>query len=483
VTIADHVSAGWWGEHTDALIAFVTVPSVSPAFDSNWAAGGNLKAVVELIADWFADRHELPGVRAHVLDLEERSPLLVVDVPAHLSGGDGEGGPLVLVYGHLDVQPAGGGWRVTDPFRPTLRDSLLYGRGTGDDKYVPLAVVSALEALRAAGRAHPRVVLLLETSEESSSVDLPAHLEVHGQLLGHPDLIVCLDTFVPDQSTLWYSGSMRGIVVADLTVAVAGEGMHSGMVGGIAPSSFRLLRALLDRIEDSKSGACLVPELLAEVPPHHRTALTGQAEHIGAPSDGLPLLSGVQPQSDDALEQLLAQSWSPSIAYVGVDGMPPTGTAGSVLRASTTVRLSIRIPPTIRAAAAADALRETLEADPPAGATVQLDVHGAQDGWSATAHDDIRVLLNQAAVAGYGNSAAECGGGATIPPLAMLAERYPGVPVIPLGLVTPDSRPHGPDENIDLEAAARLSTSLATLFAAHAVPSPHDEPSIQEHIA
>lgn len=99
-------------------------------------------------------------MRAHRLSLEGRTPLLVVDVPAYNPHPSAGQDPTVLVYGHLDVQPAGGGWMVTDPFQPVLRESLLYGRGTGDDKYVPLAVVSALEALRAAGRAHPHVVLL-----------------------------------------------------------------------------------------------------------------------------------------------------------------------------------------------------------------------------------------------------------------------------------------------------------------------------------
>jgi len=467
--VVDHIADHWWREHLAALSGLVAVPSVSPAFESGWARSGALTAAVEFVAAWFSDRATtLPDVRTHHLRIAHRTPLLVVDIPAFVptgaGAGAGEQSSSVLVYGHLDVQPAGDGWVTTDPFRPALRDTFLYGRGTGDDKYVPFAVVSAIEAMRSAGHAHPRVVLFLETSEESSSVDLPAHLAAHGDLLGEPGLIVCLDTFVPDSQALWHSSSMRGIVVADLTVAVATQGMHSGMVGGIAPSSFRLLRNLLDRVEDSASGSCLLPELRAKIPVHHREALLRQADHVATPSTGLPLLPGVSPQSGSAADQLIAQSWSPSFSYVGVDGMPPTNAAGSVLRESTTVRLSIRLPPTVPAATAADALRTTLESNPPSGALVRLDVHGAEDGWSTTISPEVRRLLDGASTAGYGARAAECGGGATVPPLAMLARRFPQAIVIPLGVVTPESNPHGPDENIDIRAAIRLSTSLAAIL-------------------
>ncbi|WP_236794826.1 M20/M25/M40 family metallo-hydrolase [Amycolatopsis sp. GM8] len=465
-SLVDHVHAAWWREHHATLSEFVAVPSVSPAFDSAWAAHGALVATVEQVASWLIERADLPGVTAQVLRLDGRTPLLIAEIPAYAPGnGADTQDPPVLVYGHLDVQPAGGGWSAADPFRPVLRESTLYGRGTGDDKYVPVAVVSALEALRAKGRAHPRVVLLMETSEESSSVDLPAHLDAHGELLGHPELIVCLDTFVPDAETLWHSSSMRGIIVADLSVAVARQGMHSGMAGGVAPSSFRLMRSLLDRIESSETGICLLPELHAEVPAGHRDALLRQVRRAGGISAGLPLLPGVRPQATGPADQLIAQSWSPSVAYVGVDGMPPTDAAGSVLRESTTVRLSIRLPPTIRAAKAAETLRTVLEADPPSGAAVRVDVHGAEDGWSATVPDGLRSLLDEAAAAGYGGPAAECGGGATVPPLGILARRFPEATVIPLGIVTPASNPHGPDENIDLNAAVRLTSALATLLA------------------
>lgn len=472
LAVADHASDRWWGEHSATLAEFVAVPSISPAFDPSWRQTGALAATVELTTQWIASRTGLRGTQVHDLRLPGRTPLLVVDIPAHhphgtTEAGPTEAGPTVLVYGHLDVQPAGGGWSVTDPFRPVLQDSLLYGRGTGDDKYVPVATVAALEALRAAGLAHPQVVLLLETSEESSSVDLPAYLDAHGALLGQPDLILCLDTFVPDTKTLWHSSSMRGIVVADLSVTVARQGMHSGMVGGIAPSSFRLLRTLLDRLEDSTTGACLLPELRAEIPTHHRAALMQQANRTAPLADGLPLLSGVRPQTADPLDQLLAQSWSPSVAYVGVAGIPPVDAAGSVLRQSTTVRLSIRLPPTVRADAAVQALRSALETNPPSGAAVRLDVHGAEDGWSAGMSNGLRTLLDESAAAGYGNPAAECGGGATVPPLGILARRFPEAAVVPLGLVTPGSNPHGPNENIDLNAAVRLTTSLAALLAAH----------------
>ncbi len=462
--LAQRINDAWWDEHTAALSDFVAIPSISPAFDPTWAGSGHLSAIVDRVADWCLSRDVLPGLRVHRLTLAGRTPLLIVDIPAHDPSAHGANQPTVLVYGHLDVQPPGGGWTVTQPFVAALRDSQLYGRGTGDDKYAPIAAVAAVEALQTSGRSHPHVIVLLETSEESSSVDLPAHLDAYGDLLGKPDLIICLDTFVPDTATLWHSTSMRGIIVADLSVAVASEGMHSGLAGGIAASSFRILRTLLDRLEDSGTGACLLPQLHTNVPATHLEALARQASTPGRPSDELPLLPTVRPTYDRALDQLLAQSWAPSVAYVGVDGVPATTAAGSVLRPETTVRLSIRLPPTVPAAEAAEALRTALEADPPYGADVRLTVHGAQNGWSTVVDDDLLSALDRAGAASFGRASSACGGGATIPPLGILAHRFPSTPVLPLGVVTASSHPHGPDEHLDIAAAARLTTAIATLF-------------------
>ncbi|WP_159500596.1 M20/M25/M40 family metallo-hydrolase [Microbacterium sp. 18062] len=455
-----------WARRLPAELArMVAIPSISPAFDPDWRDHGALSLVVEAVSSWAASRSV--SLSTELIEVPDGTSSLLIDIPASAgnSGRTGVSDGPVLIYGHLDVQPPGEGWSLSGAFEPRLVGRRLYGRGTSDDKFSALVAVSAVEALIEAGRAHPRIVVLLETSEESSSVDLPETLELAGRIIGTPSLVLCLDAFVPDGERLWLSTSMRGIIVADLRVAVVAEGVHSGLAGGIAPSSFRILRALLDRIENVETGEVLVPELQTAMPDDQRAHLATQARLTPAISESLPLLPGVRATGATALEQLVIQCWTPSIAYTGVSGMPPTGEAGSVIRPETTVRLSIRVPPLVDMARAVDALRSALESAPPAGATVSLDVVAAEPGWLVSVPEGLELDLERAGRTVYGVPPARCGGGATIPVLGMLAARFPATPILPLGVVTSESSPHGPDEFVDLDAAARLTSAIALLLA------------------
>jgi acetylornithine deacetylase/succinyl-diaminopimelate desuccinylase-like protein len=464
--VGQRLTSRW---HTDlpAVIGeFVRIPSISPAFDAGWAERGALEAAVALAARWLSDH--LPDATIRRLSLPLRTPLLLCDIPAS-PGADGRkpgttGGP-VLVYGHLDKQPAGGSWTRTQPFEPLRTDGALYGRGAADDGYAPFLSGAVIEELRRAGVAHPRVILLLETSEESSSVDLPFYLDGYSELLGNPSLVICLDGFVPDHERLWATVSMRGILVGDLQVSLLEEGVHSGIAGGVVASSFRVLRELLDRAEDATSGAVLLPEFNVAVPAEHRRILARQAEVAAAPVEHVRLLPGVTPVHADRLAQLTAQCWEPSVGYVGLDGAPSVHEAGSVLRPSTTVRLSVRLPPTADQKAAARALSCALTSAPPYGAHAEFRLVAAERGWLSLLAAERRELLETASQRGYRQSAGLCGGAATIPFLGMFASRYPEVAILPVGVLGPGSNPHSPDERLDLPAARNLSVAVASLLA------------------
>ena len=109
--------------------------------------------------------------------------------------------------------------------------------------------------------------MLIEASEESGSTDLPAHLELLAGRLGSPELVICLDSGALDTERLWVTTSLRGLVDGVLTVDVLEEGVHSGSASGVVPSSFRIIRQLLDRVEDAATGTLLVPEMHVDIPP------------------------------------------------------------------------------------------------------------------------------------------------------------------------------------------------------------------------
>lgn len=464
--VQETVERIWAGSALPALVDYIAIPAKSPAYDPDWADHGHLAAAVDLVASWCRGR-PLPGASVEVHELAGRTPVVLVDVPP--SGG-GDPDDTVLLYGHLDKQPELTGWRDgLGPWTPVLDGDRLYGRGGADDGYSAFAALSVVEAVQAAGGAHTRCLVLIEASEESGSPDLPAHVDALADRLGDVSLVVCLDSFAGDYDSMWVTTSLRGLVGLDVRVRVLEEGVHSGVAGGAVPSSFRILRHLLDGIEDSATGAVLVPELHAELPDERRR----EAEAVIAagldPLAGLPFAGTTRPEGGDPLDLLLATTWQPALAVVGIEGAPPLGDAGNVLRAETAVKLSFRLPPTVAADRAAETLRRLLTTDVPHDAVVEVTGDEAADGWAAPPTAPwLAAALEEGARSAFGRPALFTGVGGAIPFIGMLAERFPAAQFVVTGVLGPGSNAHGPNEFLHLPTARRLSATVATVLDAHA---------------
>ena len=167
----------------------------------------------------------------------------------------------VLLYGHLDKQPEMVGWRCRPrPVDPRSYEAgKLYGHGGADDGYAVYASLTAIGALQSQGVPHARCVGLIETCEESGSYDLPAYLDLLAPRIGDVDFVIGLDSGCGDYERLWMTTSLRGLAAGTLTVRVFDEGVHSGDASGVVPSSFRILRTLLDRLEIAAPVACSRP--------------------------------------------------------------------------------------------------------------------------------------------------------------------------------------------------------------------------------
>jgi len=377
----------------------------------------------------------------------------------------------VLLYGHLDKQPPMTGWLDgLGPWTPVRRAERLYGRGGADDGYAVFASLAAIEAVRAEGGSHARCVLLIEASEESGSPDLPAHVEALAPRLGSPSLVVCLDSGCATFDRLWATTSLRGLAGVTVTVRVLTEGVHSGAAGGMVPSSFRLLRQLLDRVEDARTGAVLLPELHAEIPPDRVAELTATATELGNGGATFPFVPGVvASHTGEPAIQLLARTWRPALAYIGADGLPPTSQAGNVLRPATTLGLSFRLPPTVDPEVATDAIERALTTDPPQGAQVTVDRDHAAAGWAAPSFAPwLEQALHQASLAAWGQPARTIGEGGSIPFMGMLGERFPAAQFVVTGVLGPGTNAHGPNEYLHVPYATALTGAVAHLLTAHA---------------
>jgi acetylornithine deacetylase/succinyl-diaminopimelate desuccinylase-like protein len=464
-TIADHCDDVWDGI-VPVLQDYIAIPNVSEAFDPEWRTHGHMAAAVDLIAGWCRER-TIPGLTVEVVELDGRTPVILIEVPAFGSGSDAD---TVLLYGHLDKQPEMEGWRDgLGPWTPVLEGDRLYGRGGADDGYSAFAALTAIEAVHVAGGSHARCVVLIEASEESGSPDLPAYVEALADRIGSPSLVICLDSGCVDYDRLWVTTSLRGLVSGTLTVDIVTDGLHSGDVGGMVPSTFRIARLLLDRVEDAATGDLLLPELNATIPPDRVDEAAKTAAEIGRIGDHYPFVAGAGPTTGDPAEQLLARTWRPSLSVVGADGLPPTARAGNVLRPRTALKLSFRIPPTCDPSRAAAAVKAALEADPPYGARVSFADGEFGPGWNAPATAPwLAASLDQASTAAFGLPARTFGEGGSIPFMGMLGERFPEAQFVITGVLGPDANAHGPNEYLHLPTARRLTMVVAHLLDSHA---------------
>ena len=454
----------WDAAILPSLRDFIAIPALSPTFDADWAATGQLDAAVEHLRAWIAGRG-VEGAELEVLRLPERSPLLLVDIPGTVDNGT------VLLYGHLDKQPPVGGWSEgLGPWTPVERGERLYGRGSADDGYAGYAATAAVEAVKANAGEHSRCVILLETGEESGSPDLPAYLEHLGDRLGEVALVVCLDSGGPDYDRLWLTTSLRGLISLDVTARVLESGQHSGLAGGVVPSSFRVLRRLIERLEDSATGELLLPELNVEIPANRIAEARATAEATpGALAATFPLHGSTRPMSDDELELILNNSWRPAFSVVGAAGMPEPADAGNVLRPFTTLSLSVRLPPTVDAKAALEAIQKALTTDVPHDATIEFSRVDIASGWNAPELAPwLREALDSASEQVFGNPWRTVGLGGSIPFMGLLAERYPAAQFVITGALGSDSNAHVPDEWLHVPQAIRVTEAVAHILDAQA---------------
>jgi acetylornithine deacetylase/succinyl-diaminopimelate desuccinylase-like protein len=459
----EFVDRTWDESIVPALMEYVRIPNKSPAFDPNWEANGHMEKAVLLLRRW-AEAHALPGMRVDINRLPGRTPLLLIDVP-------GQGEDAVLLYGHLDKQPEFTGWADgLSPWTPVLRDGRLYGRGGADDGYALFASLAAIRALEAQGIPHSRCVILIEACEESGSYDLEHHIAALGERLGQPSLVVCLDAECGNYDQLWCTTSLRGNLVARLRADVLTEGVHSGTASGVVPSSFRVLRELLARLEDASSGALLLDEFTVPIPAERRRQAAAAAATLGASVyQKFPLQPGLRPVSNDPFELLLNNTWRSTLSVTGAEGLPALGDAGNVLRPYTALKLSLRLPPTLAPSVAAEALRNALLRDPPHGARVSLDIESAMGGWQAPPLAPWLERSMQAASRDYfGKDAMYMGTGGSIPFMGMLGQRFPETQFLVTGVLGPNSNAHGPNEFLHLATGRRVTACVARVLADHA---------------
>ena len=464
----DVIAARRFIEHTWAesivptLQEYIAIPNQSPAYDPDWQQHGYMDGAVEVVTRWI--RAQLvAGLQVEVLQLAGRTPLICVEVP-------GDSSETVLLYGHLDKQPPMDGWSDgLGPWTPVIRDGRLYGRGAADDGYAVFAALTAINALQQQRLPHARCVILIEACEESGSGDLPRYIELLRDRLGHPRLVICLDSGCGNYEQLWVTSSLRGLLNATLSVRTLTAGVHSGAASGIVPSTFRIARQLLSRLEDERTGAIVPPELHVDLPAERLRQAAATAALLGPQcQQAFPFYGRSQPTSSDVCELLLNRTWRPQLEVTGAAGLPPLERAGNVMRPMTTLKLSLRLPPTLDATTAAARLKRLLEDDPPYGAAVTFECTEHTSGWNAPSFEAwLQRAAERASTEFFGKPPGYFGEGGTIPFMAMLGQQFPDAQFLITGVLGPHANAHGPDEFLDLTTGKRITGCVARVLHDH----------------
>jgi len=466
----EQVSQSWDRDIVHRLEDYIRIPAKSPMFDAEWSSAGYLETVVRNTAQWI-EAQKVPGLTLEVVRLPGRTPVLFFEVAA--SGSTST--QTVLMYGHLDKQPEFSGWRNDlGPWTPKYEDGKLYGRGGADDGYAAYASIAALQAIKSQNVGHPRIVGLIETCEESGSYDLLHYIDTLKPRLGDVGLVVCLDSGAGNYDQLWLTNSLRGMASGVLKVEVLTEGIHSGDASGLVPSSFRIMRQVLDRLEDSATGRLLPASFHCEVPAERLQQAQATAAILGqelfkrfpwAHYDCGGATTFALPTTSDPLEALLKRTWQPTLSVTGADGFPELKNAGNVLRPYTAFKLSLRLPPMVEAATAVQELKALLEDNAPYQAKVTFEGLSSATGWNAPDTASwFESALNEASLAQFGAPCGHIGQGGTIPLMNMLSKGFPKAQMMVCGVLGPKSNAHGPNEFLHVPFAKKLTAAVAQVI-------------------
>ncbi|MDA8455001.1 M20 family metallopeptidase [Acidovorax sp. GBBC 3334] len=463
----DHVSRQWDGDIVRQLTDYIAIPAKSPGFAPDWEQLGLLDTVLRNAAAW-VEAQRVEGLRLEVIRQPGRTPVLFFEVEATRPRSD----QTVLMYGHLDKQPEFDGWRKDlGPWTPKYEDGKLYGRGGADDGYAVYASIAAVQEIKRQGVPHPRIVGLIETCEESGSRDLLPYIDLLRPRLGNVELVICLDSGAGNYDQLWLTTSLRGMVSGTLKVQILTEGVHSGDASGLVPSSFRIMRQVLDRLEDSASGRLLPASFHCEVPPDRLAQARATAAILGdevmrrfpwAHYDCGGSTAFALPTTDDPVQALINRTWTPTLSVTGAEGLPALQDAGNVLRPYTAFKLSLRLPPVVDAAESVQTLKALLEDNAPYQARVTFEPGSAASGWNAPAITPwFETALNAASQAHFGAPCGYIGQGGTIPLMNMLSQGFPTAQMMVCGVLGPKSNAHGPNEFLHVPYAKKLTAAVA----------------------
>ncbi len=419
----------------DQLIRYLAIPAISCKPD-------RAPDVVRLAEAVCADLAALGLERARVLHLEGALPIVAAEW-LHAEPGR----PTVLIYGHLDLQPADEDDWETAPHAPTRIGDRLYARGSADDMGGWVSHFAALKAwFDVAGGPPCNVKLIIEGEEEIGSPNLERFMDAFPDVFAS-DVMVLTDCENPSTDTPGLTVSLRGLLELRLTCRALSADVHSGLWGGMVPDVSIALARLIARITDD-DGRLTVGRV--DVGPTRAAA--GRTVPIGADElrGGAHLLPGVNPlpvRDRSAAEWMW---WQPCLTIVATT-LPTLDRKKNALRKEASAILSLRVAPDQRGEDLEALVTAELLREPPGGVQVTVERAGWHgEGWLYTPKGPAFDAADRAYRRAWGRSLVQVGVGGSIPFVALFGRRFGDLPLILNGVMDPLTTAHGPNESLHL---------------------------------
>ena len=299
------------------------------------------------------------------IQLTSGQPVLLAERPGKADA------PVILFYGHYDVQPADPLelW-TTQPFEPELRNDRVYARGASDNKGQVFAFLQGVAALLDAGVEIPTIRLVLDGEEESGSNGLLASMDSWRKQLQADVMMVC-DSGIHESGRPAIIAGLRGILHLTVTLRGAPRDLHSGTHGGVAPNAAAGMARLLASLHDS-NGRITVPGFLERVtPPTPQELALANAEPFDPAQYQREI--GVAPLGGEAaLSAVERNSFRPTIEINGIHSGYGGPGSKTVIPSLAIAKLSARLCPGQSTRESTEQIIDHLRANCPAGLTIEF---------------------------------------------------------------------------------------------------------------
>jgi acetylornithine deacetylase/succinyl-diaminopimelate desuccinylase-like protein len=419
------------------LKEFVRIPSISTLPEH---AGD-----IQRAADFVAESLRSAGMENIEIIPTGRHPLVYADW-MHAPGK-----PTVLCYGHYDVQPADPLelW-VTPPFEPTERNGNLYARGSVDDKGQMYMHVKAIEALRAVTGTLPvNVKFLVEGEEEVGGASIAKYVAEHPEKL-RADVALVSDTAMYAEGMPTLCIGLRGLVYMEVEAAGPARDLHSGLYGGAAPNAVYGLIELLAKAKD-ECGALRITGVYDDV---DEPAPAEQESWKRLPFNEQEFLDkevGATQLTGEPDRTVLERVWSrPTFEVHGIAGGFTGAGAKTVIPATATAKVSIRLVPRQDPEKVVAAFREWVHRNTPRGIKTEVRVLSASAGLVVNPDHPAIDVAARAFGDVFGKQTVFIRSGGSIPIVGDFA-RHLGIPTILMGFGLPDDGLHSPNEKYKIE--------------------------------